>query len=73
VNRFATILSPADIAAQHALTMRLDPAFARTSLAWWQGRTESQLRSLRSGAWFANDGETFQLASSYLAIMGVEP
>lgn len=69
--QWSTILSPAQLEADHALTMRLDPRHAIESRKFWESRTVIQLEILKSGAWMANDPDTYQKARSYLALAGV--
>lgn len=64
------ILSYEQITAQFAKMSELDPGFARKSIDFWSTRTVRQLRSLKSGAWYSNQPEQFQLARSYLALSG---
>jgi hypothetical protein len=66
------ILSRAELEAYHRLTASLDPGFAERERAWWEGRTAGELRSTRGGAWYANDTHGYQMARSYLALLGEE-
>lgn len=61
-----TVLTRAEIDASHALTAKLDPAFAARDRAWYASRTANQLSALASGAWNCNDSTTYQMARSYL-------
>ena len=62
------ILSKRALEERHALTARLDPAFAAASRAFWEARTAIELSTIAAGAWYANDSDTYQLARSYLAL-----
>lgn len=70
MSAWSALLSSAEIEARHERTEKLDPRFARTNRAWWETRTVEELRAAASGAWYANDAETYQLARSYLALRG---
>lgn len=52
----------------HALTRRVDPAFARQSEEWWQSRTRGQLLAERANRWNCNDGDGYMLANCYLTL-----
>lgn len=61
------ILTPEQIDEQFALTAAIDPGFALKSRAFWEMQNAADLRSLRAGAWTANDRDAYQMAGSYLA------
>lgn len=63
------ILSADQIAALYALTATLDARFAASEREFWESRTAAELRSLKAGAWDANDSTTYQMARSYLAVL----
>lgn len=60
------ILTVEQIEARYALTMQLDPRFALAERNFWETRNVCQLSCLASGAWEANDADTYQMARSYL-------
>ncbi len=68
MSQWSTLLNRAEIDAYHALTASPDPAFAAREQAFYASRTASQLATLASGAWCANDATTYQLSRSYAAL-----
>jgi hypothetical protein len=69
-NAWTDILTPAQLAANYALTATLDPVFAIQEKEFWESRSVAQLHSIRYGAWYANDNHGYQMARSYLALAG---
>lgn len=69
-SHWSHLLTRAEIDAQRATAAALDPAYARRDAEWWDSRTDAQLRAARVGAWDCNEGGTFQMASSLLALRG---
>lgn len=68
MSKWATILTPAQIDAHFAIY----PEFGRISRADmrapWERRTVDELKVARHQAWLCNDGESFMLARSFLAL-----
>jgi hypothetical protein len=69
MNHWGETLSAEQLEARYALTASLDPVFARDDRQYWESRTASQLRTLAAGAWCANQGEQYQMARTYLAVL----
>lgn len=65
-----TILTKDQIEADLALTAKLDPHHAAESRKFWESQSAIRLSCLASGAWQANDRDTYVKARSYLARMG---
>lgn len=65
---WATILTKDQIEADLALTARLDPRHADESRKFWESQSAVKLSCLASGAWQANDRDTYVKARSYLAL-----
>jgi hypothetical protein len=63
------ILTPADIAAQFALTARIDPGFAAAQRRFYETRTTSQLDALARQSWLCNEPDGYQLARSFAALI----
>jgi hypothetical protein len=61
-------LTAAQLEIFYAVKAKLDPAFARRDRAFWNTRTKSQLKSLKAGAWEANDATVYQMANTYLTL-----
>lgn len=68
MSQWTHVLTPAEIAAHHALIASIDPAFSVRDREYWEKRTEGELRSLMFGAWNCNDADAYQIARSYLAL-----
>ena len=65
---WATILSPQELEAYWAKLLRDDHTFFnRRARQWWDSRTLPELRGALSGAWDANEMNTYVLARSYIA------
>jgi hypothetical protein len=64
---WSTIPTDADIDAAHALTVSLDPRFAREARAFWESRTAAQLCAARAQAWDCCEPEPYAKARYYLA------
>ncbi len=64
---WSAVLTSAELESFHALTASLDPGYARRQMEFYEAQTARQLSALRSQAWYANDGDGYQLAGSYLA------
>lgn len=62
------ILSSAELEAQYALTASLDPSFARQQRAFYDSRSDDELRALMHQAWLCNEACRYQLARSHLAL-----
>lgn len=67
MSHWATILTPAQLDA-HFTRFPEHQAFMSRARAAWEAMTVDQLKASRGGAWQCNDGETFMLARSFLAI-----
>lgn len=67
MSHWATILTPAQIDA-HFTRFPEHRAFDEQARRVWEGRTVDQLKAERADAWRCNDGESFMLARSFLAI-----
>ena len=65
MSKWNTILTAAELDAHYALTAKLDPSFAKNDRAFWESRTATQLKVLRSQAWNCNDADIYQMASTY--------
>lgn len=72
-NAWVHIPSEAELESRYALTASLDPRFARLDRQFWESRTESQLRVLKSQAWHDNDSGAYQTARAYLVKLGAQP
>lgn len=68
MSQWTHILNREEIAARHALTARLDPAFAARERAFYETRTKAQLETLASQAWDCNSPTGYQMARSYAAL-----
>ena len=64
------ILTREEITARHALTAKLDLAFANRERKFYETRTKAQLGTLASQAWNCNSPDGYQLARSYAALAG---
>lgn len=67
-SRWTHVLTPEQLAARHALTASLDPAFAERERRWYEARTESELRCLMYWAMNTAEDGAYQLARTYLAL-----
>lgn len=67
-NRWTDILNNSQLEDMYASTASLDQHFATEQRKFWESRTINELHSLKSGAWYANDVECWQLAQSYIAL-----
>lgn len=70
VSQWVHILSPSEIEAHHALTASIDPSFARGAREFYQARSANELRALAAQAWNCCCPTSYQLARSYLAMIG---
>jgi hypothetical protein len=68
MSRWTEILTPDDLAAFHALTASLDPAYAAAEKAQYEKWTANDLRAAMYRAWLCNEDCRYQLARSYLAL-----
>ena len=62
------VLTPEQLAARHALTASLDPAFAERERRWYGARAESELRCLMYWAMNTAEDGAYQLGRTYLAL-----
>jgi hypothetical protein len=67
MTQWNTILTANELAARYAFTAKIDPSFAAQQSAFYDGRTDNELRALINGAWNCNDADGYQLARSHLA------
>ena len=68
MSHWSTILN-AEQLQEHFMRYRYnDPHWHDTRRDWWMSRTAAQLDAERAGAWCCNDGESYMLARSLLAI-----
>lgn len=65
---WATLLTSEEIAARHKLTESIDYSFARAYRLQMEGYTPAEHDSLAMGAWYANEGDAYQMHKSYAAI-----
>jgi hypothetical protein len=70
-NRWNTTMTAEQLDAYYAQTYALDARFAAAERRFWETRTVAQLKSLKAGAWDACEGDTYQLARSYLKLAEV--
>lgn len=67
MSNWSKILTREQVGAHLMRHAELNPARMASNLKWWLERSAPQLRALQSGAWAANDSETYMLARSLLA------
>lgn len=70
-SQWTHILAQDEIDARFEQTRFLDERFAREERRFYATRTADQLRALIHQAWLCNDADGYQMARSYLALMGV--
>lgn len=64
------VLSADEIDALHDMTEQLDRNFATDERAYYATATHQQLRNQMVRAWYSNDGSSYQMARSHLALRG---
>jgi len=70
-NRWNQTLTTEQLDAYYAQTYALDARFGAAERKFWETRTVAQLETLKAGAWNACEGDTYQLARSYLKLAKV--
>jgi hypothetical protein len=68
MSHWATILTPVQLEAHFAIYGEYGRINRHNLRASWEGRTVDQLKVARHQAWLCNDGHSFMLARSFLAI-----
>lgn len=68
-SQWVDVLTAEQIEEHHSRTAELDPSFATGSRRFWESRTENELAALVHQAWLTNDGDQYQMARSYLAVL----
>lgn len=62
------LMTAAEIEERHALTARIDPAYAEREQQFYSSRTVPQLDVIAAQAWRADELDYYQLARSYAAL-----
>jgi hypothetical protein len=71
MSKWTDILTEQQLEERYATTANLDPYFAYSQRVFWESRTIAQLNAIATQAWLSNDAELFQMARSYISILGV--
>lgn len=67
IRDWATILTPDQIEAHWQDMAAHWPSMAKRSRDWWESRTLPELHGRLSGAWRANELDSYVIARSYIS------